>query len=58
LKSNVVLATYNGKGDPMKCGSYTEIKLLEHALKVVERIWIQNSAADWHGWYAVWIYER
>jgi len=27
-----------GKGDPIKCGSYRGIKLLEHALKVVERI--------------------
>jgi len=27
-----------GKGDPMECGSYRGIKLLEHAVKVVERI--------------------
>ena len=27
-----------GKGDPMECGSYRGIKLLEHAMKVVERI--------------------
>ena len=27
-----------GKGDPMGCGSYRGIKLLEHAMKVVERI--------------------
>ena len=26
------------KGDPMECGSYRGIKLLEHAMKVVERI--------------------
>jgi len=33
-----ILPIYKGKGDPMECGSYREIKLLEHAMKVVERI--------------------
>ena len=37
-KSSVVLPIYIGKGDPMECGSYRGIKLLEHAKKVVERI--------------------
>jgi len=37
-KSSVVLPVYKGKGDPMECRSYREIKLLEHAMKVVERI--------------------
>ena len=37
-KSSVVLPIYKGKGDPMECGSYRGIKLLEHAMKVVERI--------------------
>ena len=37
-KSSVVLPIYKGKGDPMKCGSYRGIKWLEHAMKVVERI--------------------
>jgi hypothetical protein len=27
-----------GKGDPMECGLYRAIKLLEHAMKVVERV--------------------
>jgi len=27
-----------GKGDPMECGSYRGMKLFEHAMKVVERI--------------------
>ena len=36
-KSSVVLPVYKGKGDPMECGSYRGIKLLEHAMKVVER---------------------
>ena len=32
------LPIYKWKGDPVECGSYTGIKLLEHAMKVVERI--------------------
>ena len=34
----MVLPIYKGKGDPMECGSYRAIKLLEHAMKLVERI--------------------
>ena len=34
----MVLPICKGKGDPMECGSYRGIKLLEHAMKVVERI--------------------
>jgi len=37
-KSCVVLPVYKGKGDPMECGSYRGIKLLEHDIKVVERV--------------------
>ena len=37
-KSSVILPIYKGKGDPMECGSYRGIKLLEHAMKVVGRI--------------------
>ena len=37
-KSSVVLQIYTGKGDPMECGSYRGIKLLEQAMKVVEKI--------------------
>jgi len=37
-KSSVILPIYKGKGDPMECGSYRGIQLLEHAMKVVERI--------------------
>ena len=31
----MVLPICKGKGDPMECGSYRGIKLLEHAIKVV-----------------------
>jgi len=37
-KSSVVLPIYKAKGDPMECGSYKGIKLLEHSMKVVGRI--------------------
>jgi len=37
-KSSVILSIYKGKGDPMECGSYRGIKLLEHAMQMVERI--------------------
>jgi len=37
-KSSMVFPIYKGKGNPMECGSYRGIQLLEHAMKVVERI--------------------
>jgi len=37
-KSSVLLPVYVRKGVPMECGSYRGIKLLEHAMKMVERI--------------------
>ena len=36
-KSSMILPIYKGKGDTMECGSYRGTKLLEHAVKVVER---------------------
>jgi len=42
LKSSVILPVYKGKGDPMECGYYRGIKLLEHAMKVAERIFEQR----------------
>jgi len=46
-----VLPDYKGKGDPMECESYRGIKLLECAMKVVERIfehriWQQIEVGD------------
>jgi hypothetical protein len=37
-KSSTITTLYKGKGDPMSCGSYRGIKLLEHGLKIFERI--------------------
>jgi len=49
--SSVILPIYKAKGDPMECGSYRGIKLLEHSMKVVERtfehrIWQQIVLDD------------
>jgi len=35
---DVILPTYRGRGDLTECRSYRGIKLFEHAMKVVERI--------------------
>ena len=37
-KSSVILPIYKGKGDPTECEAYRGIKLLEHAMQTVERI--------------------
>jgi len=35
-RSSILLLVFKAKGDPMECGSYRAIKLLEHAMKVIE----------------------
>jgi len=37
-KSSILLLVFKGKGDAMECGSYRVIQLLEHAMKVIERV--------------------
>ena len=37
---------YKGKGDALACGSYRGIKLLEHAMKVLERVIENESEKD------------
>jgi len=37
-RSSILLPVFKGKGDPMECGSYRAIELLEHAMKVIERV--------------------
>jgi len=36
-KSSVLLPIYKRKGDPLECGSYTGIKLLDTGIKLLER---------------------
>ena len=35
---SVLVPVFKGKGDPLDCGSYRAVKLLEHAMKVMERV--------------------
>src|SRR5690242_9967095 len=37
-KSSILVPLYKGKGDARECGSYRGVKLLEHGLKVTERV--------------------
>ena len=37
-KTSVVVPIFKGKGDGMDCGAYKGVKLLEHAMKIVERV--------------------
>ena len=37
-KTSVIMPIFKGKGDVMSCGSYRGVKLLEHAMKIVETV--------------------
>jgi len=37
-KKSWIVTVYKGKGDALDCGSYRGIKLLDHAMKVFERV--------------------
>ena len=37
-KTSVVVPIFEGKVDVMDCGAYRRVKLLEHAMKIVERV--------------------
>ena len=37
-KTSVIVPIFKGKSDVMSCGSYRGVKLLEHAMKIVERV--------------------
>ena len=37
-KTSVIVPIFKGKGDVMSCGSYRKVKLLEHAMKIVEKV--------------------
>jgi len=34
----IIIPVYKGKGDPQECSSYRPIKLLEHAMKLMEKV--------------------
>ena len=35
---STLIPIFKGKGDPMECGSYRAVKLLEHGMKVLEGV--------------------
>ena len=37
-RKSILVPVYNGKGDPLVCGSYRAVKLLEQPMKVLERV--------------------
>ena len=37
-RKNILVPVYKGKGDPLVCGSYRAIKLLEQPMEVLERV--------------------
>ena len=37
-KTSVIVPIFKGKSDMMSCGSYRGVKLLEHAMKIIERV--------------------
>ena len=37
-KTSVIVPIFKAKSDVMSCGSYRRVKLLEHAMKIVERV--------------------
>ena len=37
-EANVLVPIFKGKGDVRNCNTYIEVKLLEHAMKIVERV--------------------
>ena len=42
-RKSVLVPVYKGKGDPLVCGSYRAIKLLEQPMKVLERVLKRGS---------------
>ena len=52
-----VVPVFLGKGDAMSCGAYRGVKLLEHAMKIVEK-GEENAAYGESGRDAIWFYAR
>ena len=42
-RKSILVPVYTGKGDPLVCGSYRAIKLLEQPMKVPERVLERGS---------------
>ena len=50
-KTSVVIPIFKGKEVVMDCGAYKEVKLLEYAMKTLERV-LENRIR----WCAIWLY--
>ena len=35
---STLIPIFKGKGDPMECGSYRAVKMLEHGMKILEGV--------------------
>ena len=44
-KTSVVVPIFKGRGDVMECGAYRGVKLLEYAMKIVERV-LENGIRE------------
>jgi len=44
-KHSLMVSVYKGKGDALECGSYRGIKLIDHGLKILERL-IEKKVRD------------
>ena len=42
---SIVVPIFKGKGDVMDCGTHRRVKLLEHAMKIVERV-LENRVRE------------
>ena len=42
-KTSVIVPIFKEKGNVMSCGSYRGVKLLEHAMKIVEKVRKANA---------------
>ena len=40
--TSVAIPIFKGKGDIMNCGMYIGVKLLEHTMKIVEKVLVKN----------------
>ena len=42
-RKSILVPVYKGKGDPLVCGSYRAIKLLEQPMKMLERVFEEDQ---------------
>ena len=42
-RKSTLVPIFKGKGSPLDCSNYRGVKLLEHGMKIVEKIWEQKS---------------